>query len=324
MRTLYLHAGHGKTGSSFVQSALALSTDFLAQSGITYPDLTNSFQDARAGRITSGNVHTNIKPLIAYARDAHEQAPEGHALLFSHEMLFGYLLQKDAPQLLGEIQQAGFDVRVLCFIRDPMEHAVSLYQQTVKRSGNTNSLVESLEGYAQPRKVLRVMETMQELGISIQVSNYSRHRRALLAVIENFLSIPRDSLKKPDFGVVNRSLTAGELALQSAFNRFYGKGSHRLISDPLCNDLPDIKSEFPALREAQLATFLKRMRGLVLPVNARLPENEHYHVPRASDAISRFRDPYDPKLLSFSHDQLEVIARELSNYMRALEEKAKT
>lgn len=37
MTTVFLHVGHGKTGSSYAQSSLALCRDHLASPGLAYP-----------------------------------------------------------------------------------------------------------------------------------------------------------------------------------------------------------------------------------------------------------------------------------------------
>ena len=52
---LFLHIGHGKTGTSAIQSALAIASEDLAKRGINYP-IQQSLRD-RASRleITSGN-----------------------------------------------------------------------------------------------------------------------------------------------------------------------------------------------------------------------------------------------------------------------------
>ncbi|CUH39460.1 hypothetical protein JSE7799_02187 [Jannaschia seosinensis] len=308
MRRLRLHIGHGKTGTSFLQSALALSEDVLSTNGIHYPDLTNSFPAARAGRITSGNAHVNKRPLIQYAREGHETAPEGASLLFSNEGLFGYFNRNEAPKLLRAIIAEQFRPDVLCFLRDPLEHAVSLYQQTVKRSGNTHEFKGYLKNYRVPTEVLRMMDMCEDLGIPVRFHNYSNHRKTILGLLEDWLELEDGTLVVPERSTVNRSMTNAEIALQLEFNRHLGNQASKLISDPLCDQLPDVKSEYPAIEIEDLKPFLDRMREQMALVNARLPDAERYNVPEAEEAIAGFRSPHDSELLSFSREQLAVIA----------------
>jgi len=51
---LVIHVGHSKTGSSFMQSNLALNSDYLATQGVFYPVSSESEKDLR---ISSGNGH---------------------------------------------------------------------------------------------------------------------------------------------------------------------------------------------------------------------------------------------------------------------------
>jgi transposase InsO family protein len=52
---IILHIGHGKTGSSYIQSSLALTAGRLREAGIEYPEL-RPFTRAKQGRISSGNL----------------------------------------------------------------------------------------------------------------------------------------------------------------------------------------------------------------------------------------------------------------------------
>lgn len=324
MRILNLHLGHGKTGSSYIQSALALSVAGLAEAGVAYPDLTGTLEQAKQGRISSGNIHANQKPLTAYVAEAEARVPAEARILFSNELLFPYVLKADGQAALAALVERGVDVRMLCFVRDPLDHAVSLYQQVVKRSGYTNDLATFLETYSVPHEVEKLMNMAERIGLSLTVSNYSRHKKRVLAVMAAWLDLPDASLVRPDQGVVNRSLSAGELVLQRAFNEHLGRRSSGLISDPLCNQLPDIKSEYPGIRRDELAPFLDRMAESAARVNRRIAAEDAYEVPHIDTAIARFRDPDDPDLLRFTDAQFEVVARRLSRRILELEERIAT
>ena len=54
MEEIILHIGHGKTGTSYLQSCLALNRQKLLDIGIDYPE-DRSFTSAKKGEITSGN-----------------------------------------------------------------------------------------------------------------------------------------------------------------------------------------------------------------------------------------------------------------------------
>ncbi|MCX5966463.1 MAG: hypothetical protein NTV57_02245 [Cyanobacteria bacterium] len=147
-----LHIGHGKTGSSYLQSSLALSVGSLRQAGIEYPEL-RSLAGARLGCITSGNLGSAVAFVDTIVQLA-EQMPKATRLLFSSEWLFERIVQD-----LGTLTtlQAQFDLTLVLFTRDFLAHALSVYGQKVKRSGCTTNLSEHLSGYWMPRQVLRLL-----------------------------------------------------------------------------------------------------------------------------------------------------------------------
>ncbi|TFL17112.1 hypothetical protein [Jannaschia formosa] len=312
MKTLNLHVGHGKTGSSYIQSVLALSQDVLARNGISYPDLLESFTAARQGRITSGNVNVDHGSLVEHVTEAAPLMDGADTLLLSNEGMFRYFRKREGLADLAALRKQGFEVRILCFIRDPLDHVVSVYQQKIKRSGYTGDLKDYLPKYSSPTSVMRLIKICDRLDLQLTLSNYSRHREQLLPIFEAWLGLPTGTLETAPYSVVNRSMTTGEMILQRAFNKHLGKRSAALISNPLCNQLPEIQSENPAIRRAELDPFLDRMRKIVSPVNKRLDAGEAYEIPELDEAIARFRDPDDPSLVSFSEEQIEILARKLS------------
>ena len=54
-QNIILHIGHGKTGSSYIQSSLALSVGRLREAGIEYPEVT-PLTSAKQGGISSGKL----------------------------------------------------------------------------------------------------------------------------------------------------------------------------------------------------------------------------------------------------------------------------
>ena len=54
MKKLIIHIGHGKTGSSYLQSVFALNKDMLKKEGFDYPDHKDS-KVAEIGYISAGN-----------------------------------------------------------------------------------------------------------------------------------------------------------------------------------------------------------------------------------------------------------------------------
>ena len=88
MRTLFLHIGQGKTGSSFLLAAFAASADALLEAGIRYPADAGGHERAVSGGITSGNGVLLTEALADEERLAALLADgDGADLAFSREQL---------------------------------------------------------------------------------------------------------------------------------------------------------------------------------------------------------------------------------------------
>ncbi len=119
MSILYLHVGHGKTGSSYLQSVLALSQNALKDEEIVY-SLNGSGERAAQGKITSGNGDL----LEGFLKKRKADGKGNSNFLFSSEVLFHKFLTDKGEELLEIIEGQCFEkIKILLFIRDPLEHA---------------------------------------------------------------------------------------------------------------------------------------------------------------------------------------------------------
>ncbi|QYK40373.1 MAG: hypothetical protein KF887_13190 [Paracoccaceae bacterium] len=308
VQTINLHVGHGKTGSSFIQSSLALSQEALDASGVAYPIDPRHEAAGRAGHISSGNVKAGPGGMAEVVRWGEQT---GHpAVLLSSEALFLTLsgeLEGDVAALRAAFPDAR--LRVLIYIRDPLDHAASTYQQQIKRGGYTGSFADSLARYKFPMRVARFVPAMQAHGAEVTVRNYSRHSKALLTTFEDWLGLPYGSLVRPPVDTVNRSMTLAELELQRQFNTLFGREARRFVSDPLCNLLPEVRSETPSLSADDLGAFLERMAQMVShdSVTAVVPADEAYRVPALDEVAARFAPIDTPFPFAFTADQLRIV-----------------
>ena len=83
-KTLYIHIGHNKTGSSYIQSIFANSIATLQEQGIVYANSKN-LEKAKRGEITTGNSSAFSDIL---KNNNALSSKEEHRLLFSSELLF--------------------------------------------------------------------------------------------------------------------------------------------------------------------------------------------------------------------------------------------
>lgn len=306
-RRLLLHIGHSKTGSSYLQQVFLLSRDTLAEHGIDYPvdDAHLGLDDAT---ITSGNAVTALDSAADLDRHLASTPADRH-LLLSSEMLFGALYVTEDASFVADVAAAhSFDsIEILLFIRDPLDHVLSQWQQRVKRRGLTAGRDEFLETYEHPVRVLAVLEQLAALPqVTTTVRNYSRCRDELHHEAAAWLGVDPSALSLPATALVNRSLTPSEEALQLAFNRHLGECGH-LIADPLCQQLPGLRATIRRPSPAAQAALLDRLHEPIAGVNRLVDADQRY----ATDVVD---DDHDA-VLTFTPEQLDVIASSLAAHL---------
>lgn len=294
-RTLYLHVGHRKTGSSYIQYCLAASRSVLQSAGIDYPISGEILQQAINRLPTSGNGLELARAL----KRGDRQVVRDHLLpansldtLYSAEQLLSVLSLPEAADLLfSEAVHAQIGrISILLFIREPVDHVVSAYGQEVKRNyGNFDVNIEDyFAQYNQPAKVLAALEAFGRWPdlVSTEVHNYSRCTEDLADLCFHWLgfgaSAERGSAPQlADSGEskqVNRSLTVAEFEFCKSLMEM-GMKPNRL-SDALVSTLPEIRSDLfdhlAQLAAPQIARLSTRLQPVLSRVNPLLPAQARY------------------------------------------------
>lgn len=309
-KTIIIHLGAPKTGSSAIQSSLALNIEVLRANGIDYPEHP-SFLNAREGRISSGNINATPEWVTIIRDKARSSAYE--TVLFSSEGLFHTIPQRvsDLRDLANE-----FDLKLVALLRNPVESLCSRYGQMVKRGGETGSLDDYVLRDTGLQSTLNVIEAIYDNGLSLHLRNYSSIAPKLLTEFADMIGLNSDALTASlPAAIVNRSLSRSELKLQRSFNSHYGRNSSAFISDALVNYCPDLPSERPPLQEATYMSYLEQIAPIVAKINAFLPTDEKMEV----EAFDPSWQDFDQDRSSFTDRQIDVVARAISNRMKRLE-----
>ena len=252
-----------------------MSREKLRQHGIDYAARDDPINPSST-TITSGNGTGILRSENAFRKIIGTYAPKLN-LLFSSEFLTGEIDGLPDIQFLSrETQRVGFKrVCILLFVRDPLEHASSGYQQSIKREGSVETIEARFARFNAPEEAARVIEKIAAVGnVELTVRNYSRCRDQLLPVVAHWLGIPESALSTPPHKRVNRSLTMGELALQRTLNNRIGYSFW--LADGFCEQLPDIEpDEIRPSVEVQTATW-ERLLPAIEKINTFLPQQEHY------------------------------------------------
>ena len=270
MKRLIAHIGHGKTGSSFLQSVFALNADRMTELGIFYPE-DPSHALAKSGFITSGNGRLLL--------ETSEFDTTHQDILVSSEELFRELLKKQV--YVAELSRL-YDLEVIIYLRDVIEHHVSEWVQGIKRGGITEDLDTYLltHEYDVLDLVLKWIDLSNKVGFKLILKNYTKCKNDLAQDFFNdVIKAPNlvEKLTLPD-NKVNRGLSVIELEIQRVFNAAFGKQSSLYVSDFLCNTFPDVKVYKPVLREHTYDKILSEHRASVDAINSVLDDSIHLEI----------------------------------------------
>jgi hypothetical protein len=308
---IILHIGHGKTGSSFIQSSLALSVASLLNAGIEYPEV-ESLEGASRGDISSGNLGAD-GAFVQTVTDVARRRANASRLLFSSEWLFHWIATDG--KTLATLQES-FDVTVVLFIREFLAHAISTYGQKVKLGGCTTSRGEYLAEDQFPKAVLWVLQAVDRAGSRLEVFNYSRHSDDLLSTFAGAIGVAPETLLQPPVARVNRSLDEAELALARRFNAALGESSSGLLADVLCHHLPLHPSGIPRVTRKDYDAFRARVTPFEAAINPLLPPYERYGTDEP--ILIENEDEGQGRVMGFTEAQMDVLAQSLGGEITAL------
>lgn len=318
MPTLYLHIGHGKTGTSWIQACLRLNREPLAKHGIIYAHGEDWLID-KPNVITSGNASNLFKSKESFESQLSQNLVKtGESLLFSSEHIFWYFTKTNAVDYLEEIAaKYDFDkISILLFIRNPISLAVSIWQQRIKRRGHHHVSLSNLHehpdiGWGDVLSVEYLITCLEKCrNVSLSIRNYSNCSEGLMDEVASWLEIPVEIFSVQPVNRINRSLTWSEQSFQTSLNKILGQ-SGRIFSDPLCEKLPDMLPDkiLPSL-EVQEAIWLA-LSETINRLNLIIPEKHRYQCDIQNP------EPL-PEILTFNQHQIEIMAESLGNEILSL------
>ena len=277
---IVLHAGHGKTGTSAIQSALAISADTLLKNGINYPINPSERQRAARFEITSGNWKHN--PTISLSEQCLQLAASnsaGHTIVLSSESLFWHL-----TDFVNQKEQwdEAVEIHVILAVRDLEEMLSSEYQQRVKRHGESRPFEQFLRRRqfisSHHKKAAEVIEQLFKENISSTLINYSNHKSTISEkVFEAIGAKDLFPIERMSGLVINRSLSQKELQMLTMINALYYEQfpwiSARL-SDALAKKLPNIETQRSRISLQSLDKLYQTNDTYIQIINSRLSTAE--------------------------------------------------
>ena len=321
---IVLHAGHGKTGTSAIQSALAISADALLKNGIHYPIDPNERQRAARFEITSGNWKHN--PTISLSEQCLELAASnaaGHTIVLSSESLFWHLT--DFVHQKEQWNEA-VDIHVILAVRELEEMLSSEYQQRVKRHGESKPFEQFLKRRhfisSHHKKAAEVLTHLSQQNVPVTLINYSAHKKTISKKVFDALGCS-DLFPKEKMGdlVINRSLSQKELQMLMMINALYYDQfpwiSARL-SDALAKNLPNTETQRSRISPQSLEKLYDKNDSYLQIINSHLSAEEPLTV---QQTLKRDRQTNNPgtrlhKIRQEEEQSVQLISQTLLEALR--------
>src|SRR5258706_6566480 len=271
-KTLYIHAGGPKTGSSALQLFLKTNRDHLRKLGCAYIVKTSGAKDEPD--ISSGNgtnlvhaFHTNqLEPSqdIASLRKLLREflSEECAAGICSSEQLT-FLKKEHWSKVLSAAAAEGIDVSIIYYVRHVAPFFASAYDQGLKRHGfhmvwrDFLGRVEAWEHFEALRRLDEACPPERLFVIS-----YDKHRTALvrsfLQVIGLHESLDSSLIDDGNQRKVNRSLANAERDILLRLNELTADEYSSLFSDALLRTHPNVPPDPPACADSDLDDLGRR------------------------------------------------------------------
>ena len=257
MPTIFLHVGPDKTGTSHIQRYLAQNVGMLSQRNFYYYEGPAQSQEA-AGNILSGNGYSLYRAMIGEGgnpqRVFDRLTNTQKNVIISSEQLSS-LPSDDFGKLKEMARERSFDLKILYYVRAPIDWIFSAIIQQVKRNGMASHPATIIAKNIGKLKhaIIRsdfktaLLDIEKSVGRdSLIVRNYDDDAFICGNLVTDFLTAIGANIEGLSLstGRTNRSLTQPELALLIAVNR---RRSDQKLSTLISNALLYEKEMHPEI-----------------------------------------------------------------------------
>lgn len=280
-RTLFLHAGGSKSGSSAIQVFLSLNVERLRALGFRYREnqtpVTNEYQ------VTSGNGEDLFEELASTRSIGSTRRARIRERLLSHfddenskaicsNEQFSLLTYENWSELLQTANEEQIEVIICYYVRNLSTFLSSSYDQGLKRHGmsvNWKDFLSQVETWEHFEALERLVKAGKKADL--RVLSYDACRKHLVKSFLQVLEIEKcfDAaiLDQGNKRIVNRSLTNAERDILHTLNTATADQYSKKLSDGLLWATPNATPEPLACDEAAFAQLAKKFGPQIAWIN---------------------------------------------------------
>lgn len=246
MKTLHLHIGFPKTGSSALQSWFSNNADALSRQGIEYADLAPL---AKAGEATSGNGYTLYKALLEQdttqaaqlLRDVYFGDSGNREAIVSCEFLCALSRPKLEP-LRGILEQQNIEIHIIAYLRSFYERAYSAHFQDIRHKGRSEALSADDVEELVARTQRNLLKYSRKFDGRMTVLNYDDPQRNIFEAFTQTVGIDASTLEAVE-ARVNRGFSNEEAKVMRELNTLHDGRFAASLSKFLIRSAPQRPSQ---------------------------------------------------------------------------------
>ncbi len=301
-KKVYLHAGMTKTGTTAIQSWLEANQAKLQADRLYYPVSSNA-SGGMITRMTSGNaarMSKSLDDLNHFFDETSERFGDMSIVLSNENSAIRLTNNGLLDEFFDKCLSLGFDsIEVLLFVRNPIEHASSQWNQIIMNGAAVPELDEFLVRQQYWRTISEFIKICDSLSyVNLSVRNYTSVRKNLIEHFAKWLNVNPDAYNAVG-SKKNRSLSREEIEFRRILNKH--QYPTKRVFDSLCNELPDIEPMVLMPSKSAQEEFLNSNKIELDLVNSKLESSESIRL----ESINY--EAEQGELGSLSWEQIEVI-----------------
>ncbi|MCF8007931.1 MAG: hypothetical protein K9K84_11035 [Methylovulum sp.] len=292
-RTLFIHAGGAKTGTSALQNYFEINASQLENIGFAYKNRLNIKSEYE---ITPGNGMLLYKSLCSTT------CVDIDALVLSYfgrcdnaicsSEFFSDIDAYNWKRLIKSTERLGISLKVVFYVRNVLPFFLSSYDQNIKRSGECRPFDEWVEKATwEHARTLRVIRN--ELHpLNVKVRHYDKIKGDLIRSFLDILGIHRSFyIDSTDHRrQVNRSLTNEERDILITLNKAGNMSHCSELSDLFVYTNPNIQEEMVLCNNKTIEALLVRFSNDVDWINTNFFDSQAITSVLSSESVKKFSE----------------------------------
>jgi hypothetical protein len=304
MKKVFFHIGLPKTGTSYLQNIFAINSVNYRKHGLIYENFSNNFDQSKLDKITSGNginIAQSLRTNLNTTLNLLNKLDKNYDHLISSEDFINCNL--DCFKNILNIFDKNFEVVFIAFVRNPAEHLISSYLQSIKSHGNKNTFPNwlTVNGKLKLKKNLNLLISLRPF---IKILNYDFKKNDLINCFDSLIFHKLISAL-PEKKIINPSPNYHQSEILRLLNNLEIKPDLQEAAQYIESENSKEKKKF-SISKLMFDEIYNYLSEEIKEINTMLPENEQI--------IKTYDNCVDIEFQSlFTNNDIDFLKRKIIN-----------